>query len=65
MLACRPNIGPLQRRRRLRLGAAAAAAAVVLAAALAAAAAPALLRATVALPLTLAAYGFFQYREKT
>ena len=64
MLAC-PNIGPLQRRRRLRMGIAGLAVAIALAVLLAAAQASAMLRALVFLPLLVAGSGFFQYREKT
>lgn len=65
MHVCRPNIGPLQRRRRLRLGIAGFAAAVFAAIVLAAAAVPPLIRALVFVPLALGAYGFLQYRDKT
>jgi hypothetical protein len=65
MPATCPNIGPAQRRRRLRSGIAGAAAALALGFILAAASAPALLRALVFIPLALAAFGFLQYREKT
>ena len=65
MLACTPNIGTAQRRRRLLSGAALFMGAAVLAAALAAANASIVLRSIIALPLYGAALGVLQYREKT
>ena len=60
-----PNIGPAQRRRRLRLGVMGTAAAIVSGFILASAATPALVRALVFVPIAVAAYGFLQYRQKT
>jgi hypothetical protein len=65
MEACIANIGPLQRRRRLRVGALALTAAVVMAAALSALHAPVHVRALLFLPLYAAFLGFLQYRERT
>ena len=60
-----PNIGPAQRRRRLLYGVFGAGAALVSGVILASAGAPALSRALVFVPTAFAAFGFFQYREKT
>ena len=65
MKVCGPNIGPVQRRRRLRLGIIGAVAAIASGFLLTALDAPALLRALVFVPLAAAASGFIQYREKT
>ena len=65
MEVCSPNIGPLQRRRRLQLGIIGAVAAIASGMVLTALHAPALLRSLVFIPLVLAASGFIQYREKT
>jgi hypothetical protein len=65
MDACIPNIGRVQRRRRLILGIGALVVAAAVAAVLAAADAHLLIRALVALPLYGAALGFLQYREST
>ena len=62
---CRVNIGPGQRARRLWFGIAGFAAAAVLAVTLLAMHAPRLARLTVAAPLLLGAFGYFQAREKT
>ena len=63
MEPCVPNIGPRQRARRLTSGLTALCGAAVLAFVLASAAI--WLRALVLLPLLAAAYGVFQYLEKT
>lgn len=65
MLACVPNIGRAQRRRRLITGAVAFGAAVLLAVAMVAAEASTLARAALFIPLYAAGIGFFQFREKT
>ena len=65
MEVCSPNIGPVQRRRRLQLGIVGAVGAIASGFLLTALAAPALLRALIFLPLSIAASGFIQYREKT
>ena len=65
MEVCSPNIGPLQRRRRLHLGIIGAVAAIASGILLTALDAPALLRSFVFIPLVLASSGFIQYREKT
>jgi hypothetical protein len=59
------NIGPRGRRRRLRFGLIAFAASVALGAALLAADVAPRWRLTLALPLFLAALGYFQARAKT
>jgi len=65
MAECIPNIGPEQRRRRLRFGWVTLGAAALLAAALHALDASAPLRTLVFVPLYAAGLGFFQYRAKT
>ena len=65
MQACIPNIGPKQRRRRLRFGWMALAAAALVAIAFEMANAPLAARALVAFPVYASMLGFFQYREKT
>ena len=60
MNPCLPNIGPRERRKRLKLGAVALAAAVILAVIL-----PRTWRVVLFFPLWLAALGFFQARDKT
>jgi len=60
---CVPNIGPRERARRLTVGLLSLAGAAVLAIVLADS--TVLLRAAVLLPLLSAAYGVFQYLEKT
>jgi hypothetical protein len=60
---CVPNIGPRERARRLTVGLLSLAGAAVLAIVLADSAV--WLRAAVLLPLLSAAYGVFQYLEKT
>ena len=62
---CVINIGPRQRRLRLRFGLVSLAVAVALAAELLLGGAPRGARAAVALPLLLAGYGIFQARAKT
>ena len=64
-VACIPNIGPQQRRKRFIWGAAALGGSVVFAAALALAGADRRWRLLVFLPLWIAALGVFQAREKT
>lgn len=63
MLACVPNIGPAQRRRRLFAGAVTFIGAALLALVLHDQSA--IVRSLVFFPLYAAAIGFYQYREKT
>ena len=63
--ACVPNIGPGQRRRRVRIGVLALLAALVFAAVLLVTGAPRLVRLGLFPWLVVAAYGFFQARGKT
>jgi hypothetical protein len=62
---CIPNIGPGERRKRLRMGVMALGASVLLAAALVVGGADRRWRLVVFLPLWLAALGIFQATEKT
>ena len=64
-VACIPNIGPNERRRRFTWGAMALGASVLLAAALAVGGADRRWRLVVFLPLWIAALGVLQAREKT
>jgi hypothetical protein len=63
--ACLPNIGPAERRKRMRLGIVMLSAAAVLAAWLLAAAAPRPWRLIVAVPLFVGLLGIFQARAQT
>lgn len=60
-----PNIGPRERRKRLRFGAIFFGSGVIAAGALMVGAAPRAWRITVFLPFWLAALGYFQARDKT
>jgi hypothetical protein len=62
---CTPNIGPRERKRRLRGGIAGAVLAVLLDVALVVGGSPRAWRAAVALPLVLAVYGFLQAFART
>jgi hypothetical protein len=62
---CVPNIGPAERRKRLRFGFQMTAASVVLAGGLFVFGVPRAWRLVMLLPLWSAAIGFFQVREKT
>ena len=62
---CIANIGPRERRRRLRLGIAALSASVVIAVVLAATGVHRAWRMVLFFPLWVAALGFFQARDKT
>jgi hypothetical protein len=64
-VACIPNIGPAERRKRLIWGAMALGVSVLFAAALALGGADKRWRVLVFLPLWIAALGVFQAREKT
>jgi hypothetical protein len=64
-VACIPNIGPGERRKRLRMGVIALGASVVLAAALVAGGADRRWRLVLFLPLWFAELGVFQAKEKT
>jgi len=64
-VACIPNIGPAERRKRFIWGAMALGASVLLAAGLAVGGADRRWRLVVFLPLWIAALGVFQAREKT
>jgi hypothetical protein len=63
--ACIPNIGPGQRRNRVRTGLFAALATLLLVLVLLLTGAPRPVRLVLFLPLLVSAYGFFQARAKT
>jgi hypothetical protein len=62
---CIANIGPKERRKRLRFGVITLAVSAVIAAVLIVSGLPAFLRLPLFLPLAAGASGFFQWREKT
>jgi len=62
---CIANIGPKERRKRLRFGVITLAVTAVIAAVLVISPLPALVRVILFLPLASGASGFFQWREKT
>jgi hypothetical protein len=62
---CIANIGPKERRRRLRFGLITLGVSAVIAAALVISPLPAFLRLVLFLPLAAGASGIFQWREKT
>jgi hypothetical protein len=63
--ACTPNIGPRERRKRVRFGVELTLVSAAAAVALVAAGTPRAWRLLLLLPLWMAALGFYQAREKT